>query len=214
MNLNCLLEKYGQLYSEELGIEVETEPFKWFLASILFGARISTTIAKSTYKAYEEAGLTTPRKIASTREWTLIRVHGRGGYVRYDGITAEYVKGVAQKMLREYQGEMRKLEELSNDHEELEQRLKEFRGVGPVTVRIFLRELRGVWSNADPKPTEIEVTAARELGIIESEDNVLEKFKGFWAKNKVEDFDFRSFEAALVRVGLKLRRGRDLEEIL
>ena len=48
MNLNELLKNYGELYSKELGIDVKKEPFKWFLASILFGARISTGIAKKT----------------------------------------------------------------------------------------------------------------------------------------------------------------------
>jgi hypothetical protein len=43
--------KKSRLYSEELGIDLgkndEGELFKWFLASILFGARISETIAKN-----------------------------------------------------------------------------------------------------------------------------------------------------------------------
>lgn len=64
MDLQQLLEEYGKLFSQELGINANKEPFKWFLASILFGARISTTIAKNIYKAYEEAGLTAPESIA------------------------------------------------------------------------------------------------------------------------------------------------------
>jgi len=47
--------KRGQLYSEELRIELkrnsDNEIFKWFLASILLGARITESIAKNTYKA-------------------------------------------------------------------------------------------------------------------------------------------------------------------
>jgi len=42
-------------YSEELGINLKSRKsekiFKWFLASILYGARISETIAKNTYRA-------------------------------------------------------------------------------------------------------------------------------------------------------------------
>jgi len=52
MKLHKLLERHGKLFSQELGINVKTEPFKWFSASMLFGARISATIAKGTYKAY------------------------------------------------------------------------------------------------------------------------------------------------------------------
>ena len=42
------------LYAEDLGID-QKEPsgrFKWFLASILFGARISEKIASNTYKSF------------------------------------------------------------------------------------------------------------------------------------------------------------------
>lgn len=213
INLHQLLKEYGKLFSEELGINPKNEPFKWFLASILFGARISTTIAKNTYKAYEGAGLTTPEKIAQIDWLQLIEVHGRGGYVRYDGITAEYMHGIAEKLVRDYNGDTEKLDELSKNSEELEQRLFEFRGIGPVTAKIFLRELRGIWKNADPEPTPIEIMASKALGIIETKENVLEKLKTFWTKNKIEGYDFRNFEAALVRIGLKLRRGKKLEEI-
>ena len=40
-----------------------------------------------------------------------------------------------------------------------------FRGVGPVAVSIFLRELRGIWPKARPKPSRIAVEVGRRLGI-------------------------------------------------
>jgi endonuclease III len=206
MNLNELLKNYGKLYSNELGIDVKKEPFKWFLASILFGARISTGIAKKTYRAYEQAGLTSPRKLASIDEMTLIKIHGRGGYARYDGITAEYILGVARKLLEDHDGEIRKLDEVSRDPRDLERRLQEFRGVGPVTAKIFLRELRGIWRNADPEPTAVELSAAKNLGILQSNGDALKRLREFWGENAVEGYSFRHFEAALVRLGLKLRR--------
>lgn len=214
MKLHKLLEGYGKLFSQELGIDVKKEPFSWFLASMLFGARISTTIAKKTYRAYDEAGLTTPEKIAGSDLITLIRLHGRGGYARYDGITADYVMGVAKKLLKDYEGDIKKLDETSKSPEELEQRLQEFRGVGSVTAKIFLREMRGIWKNADPELTDIEIRAAKELGIIQSEENALEELKQFWDKNKIRGYDLRNLEAALVRIGLKLRRGKKLAELL
>jgi len=209
MNVHELLELHGELFSQELGIDVNKGPFKWFLASILFGARISTTIAKRTYKAYDEAGLTSAQKIAAGNRETLINLHGRGGYVRYDGITADYIMGVSKKLLENYGGDIEKLDEISRNPEDLERRLQEFRGVGPVTTKIFLRELRGLWKNADPEPTSIEIISAKKLGIMESDENALEKLKEFWHKNSVEGYDFRNFEAALVRLGLKLRREKN-----
>jgi hypothetical protein len=206
MNLYELLEHYGELYSEELGIDVRKEPFKWLLASILFGGRISTSIAKKTYNAYKAEGLTSPEKIAASDGVTLIEIHGRGGYARYDGITAEYVIGVAKKFLEDYDGEIEKLDKISENPGDLERRLQEFRGVGPVTAKIFLRELRGVWKNADPQPTSIEILAAKNLGIIDSEEDALERLKDFWGRNAIKGYEFRNFEAALVRLGIELRR--------
>jgi hypothetical protein len=59
--------KESLLYSEELGINLETladsELFKWFLASLLLGARISGAIAEKTYRAFEKHNLLTPRTI-------------------------------------------------------------------------------------------------------------------------------------------------------
>ena len=56
------------LYSEELEIDLKSkkdkEYFKWFLAGILFGARISETIAKNTYKTLEKYTILTPQKMS------------------------------------------------------------------------------------------------------------------------------------------------------
>jgi hypothetical protein len=56
----------SQLYSEELEIRLgknDKECFKWFLASIVFGARISEIIAKETHRAFVRHGLLTPQEI-------------------------------------------------------------------------------------------------------------------------------------------------------
>jgi hypothetical protein len=39
------------------------------------------------------------------------------------------------------------------------------KGIGPTTVSIFLREMRGVWSKADPEPSPLVKLAMSELGI-------------------------------------------------
>lgn len=52
-------------YSQDLGIDL-TKPsgrFKWFLASILFGARISEKIAMKTYMTFDKYGIVTLKKI-------------------------------------------------------------------------------------------------------------------------------------------------------
>lgn len=62
--IDALLDTFP-FYSEDLGIDLKEPPgrFKWFLASILVGARISEKIASKTYKQFEEYGLDSPEKI-------------------------------------------------------------------------------------------------------------------------------------------------------
>ncbi len=214
MQLNELLKRYGMLYSKELGIDIKKDPFKWFLASILFGARISATIAKNTYKIYEHEELTTVEKIVSSDPMVLIRIHGKGGYGHYDGVTARYIKGIANKLLIDYDGKITELDEKSKSPEELETKLLEFKGIGPVRAQIFLRELRGVWKNADPQLTATEISAAKHLKIIKSDFEALERLKKFWQKNAIEGFDFRNFETSLVRYGLELRRKKRFKKAI
>ena len=52
-------------YSEELGLDLKKadDRFKWFLASILFSKRISSEIARRTYKQFEGEGIITLEQI-------------------------------------------------------------------------------------------------------------------------------------------------------
>ncbi len=212
MDLERLLREFGQLFSSELGIDLSNE-FEWLIASILFGNRISTEIAKRTFFAYRRAGLTTPWRIDQASWQDLVRVHGEGGYVRYDGITATYMKETAAKVIQEYGGDLSRLDRVSRGPRDLERRLMEFKGVGPATARIFLRDLRGRWKNADPEPTDVELVAARVLGIVTHEERALDELKAFWERNKVPGYSLSNLQSALVRLGVRLRRGRRIQDI-
>jgi hypothetical protein len=85
----CALE-HSLLYSEELDIVLakrsDSAYFRWFLASLLFGARISETTAKNTYRSFVAHGLTNPEKILQAGwDFLVYPVMREGGYVRYDG---------------------------------------------------------------------------------------------------------------------------------
>jgi hypothetical protein len=158
------------LYSEELGIDLargrDADIFRWFLASILFGARISETIATNTYHALIDHGLTSPRKILDAGwEFLVNPVMREGGYVRYDGRKSEQLLRVSQMLLDGYQGKMSNIEAAAKDGADLEARIDAFYGVGPVTVNIFLRELRPFWKMANPAPLAAVRKAARKLKI-------------------------------------------------
>ena len=158
------------LYSEEIGISLgsgrESDCFRWFLASLLFGARIGGTIAQNTYRAFIRHGLTTPRKILDAGwEFLVNPIMREGGYVRYDGRKSEQVLRDCRALLDDYDGRVLELHERARDARELEARLLAFYGIGPVTMNIFLRELRPFWRKADPEPLDRVKALAKERGV-------------------------------------------------
>jgi hypothetical protein len=97
-----------------------------------------------------------------------------------------------------YGGSLGMMHESAKDARDVEVRLMELKGVGPVTAGIFLREMRGIWAKADPPLGELAMNAAKGLGIGDP--------KKYWSKNKVRGYDFTSFELALMRLGREARR--------
>jgi endonuclease III len=153
-------------YSVELGLDL-TKPedrFKWFLASVLFAKRISAETAKETYLYFEQEELTSPNAILQAGWERLVEVLDSGGYTRYDFSTAANLLGIA-KTLEEKYGSLERLHAESSSPGDLESRLREFKGVGPVGVNIFLRELRGIWEKAKPKPSPMAVVTAQRIGL-------------------------------------------------
>lgn len=178
-------------YSEELGLDLSAPEgrFKWFLASILFAKRISSEVAKKTFLRFAQEGLTTPEKILEAGWDRLLQVLDSGGYVRYDFSTASNLLNI-MKELKEKYGDLETLHGESTGPRDLERRLLEFKGVGPTGVNIFLRELRGIWTNAKPDLSEMAVRTAQRIGLE----------------------DIEHFEPALVRVNLEYCKKRKCKE--
>jgi hypothetical protein len=214
--LAALIGNLGQRYSSLLGLDLSSgndrEIFKWFLASILFGAPISEDAAMKTFRCFQEHRVLTPKRIVRTGWEGLVRILDEGGYTRYDFKTADKLLQVMQNLLEKYEGSLMLLHDESSNPNNLEKRLKQLgKGIGEVTVSIFLRELRDVWKKADPKPTPLVVLAAKSLGIVKQEadaQTALDQLKSFWTKNRIRGKSFVDFETALVRAGMDLRRKR------
>jgi endonuclease III len=153
-------------YSEELGLDLtkSEDRFKWFLASLFFAKRISAEIAKRTYHRFEAEELTTVDRILAAGWDRLVHVLDSGGYVRYDYSTATNLLRIVEDLKEKYE-DLEGLHRASVNPEDLERRLQEFRGVGPVGVNIFLRELRGIWDRANPPPSSMAVTVAQRIGL-------------------------------------------------
>lgn len=134
-----------QLLPRDLGFEVlprdESSLFKWFLASFLFGNRISQAVAAETWRVIVEVhGRDTPRKLCECSHVQLLRILGEGGYRRYDESTAARLSLLCKTLVDDYGGRILGIAEASDSREDFERRLLAFRGVGPVTLEIFMRE--------------------------------------------------------------------------
>lgn len=129
---------------------------------MLFAKRIPSTVAKNTFRKFSETGLTSPDAIMDAGWDRLVKVLDSGGYVRYDFSTATNLLSVSDSLLKKY-GSLERLHREAESSECLEGMLMEFRGVGPVAVNIFLRELRGIWKKADPEPSPLALRVARRL---------------------------------------------------
>ena len=76
------MRDFGNKFSTDLGIDLEagdeTEVFKWFVASILFGARITEKIAVKTYRTFEREGILSPKAVVETGWDGLVRLLDSG----------------------------------------------------------------------------------------------------------------------------------------
>lgn len=159
------LLKLFPLYSTDLGIDLSTPSgrFRWFVASILFGARIGEQIAANTYRCFEVAGIDAPDKIIGAGWDRLVEILDAGGYVRYDFSTATKLLEIMTALRQNY-GSLENLYHQASGGKDLEKRLREFKGIGPATAQIFLRELRGLWQ-VQPEVAGIARTSAANLDV-------------------------------------------------
>lgn len=207
-----LVKAIGGAFSIELAIDLgsgtDAEIFRWFLAALFFGARITSAIAIRTYREFVKEGLTEPRKIVR-RGWDgLVKVLDRGGYVRYDFRTATKLLDVCNALIARYDGSLNRLHGEARDSRDLEERLKALgKGVGDVTAGIFLREMRGIWQKAEPAPSARAVAAARTLGFIPAtradREDALGILRRVWTAAGGKPKRFPDFETALVRSTLR-----------
>jgi hypothetical protein len=169
MDVRELVRGYGEPYSRMLGIDLRKgDPayVKWLLASILYAKPIREESATKTYRAFESRGLASARSIVDAGWDRLVAVLDEGGYTRYDFSTADRLLDIFGRLLREYGGSLQRLYEESGNNDDLERRIMGLgKGIGPVTVSVFLRDMQQVWPKAKPRPTSRILTAARSLGI-------------------------------------------------
>jgi endonuclease III len=203
-----VLHLLGGKFSSELGLNLALGPHerqKWFLAALLYGARISGHIAARTFHVFLDRGVWSPQQILAQGWDNLVALLDAGGYARYDFKTATKLLKVMETLKTEYGGDLELLAGTASDYEDLEGRLRSLApGVGHTTVNIFLRELRGIWPLATPPLSSLAQLAGEHLQILEpglSPETALAKLTAVWEAHPVPGFDLADLEAALVRLG-------------
>ncbi len=169
MDVIKLVEDCGEPYSKMLGIDLnggDPAYVMWLLASILYAKPIREESATKTFMEFKAAGLVDARTIVSAGWDRLVEVLDKGGYTRYDFSTADRLLEIFGNLLKNYRGSLQRLYDLSGGGKDIERRIMGLgKGIGPVTISIYLRDMQLVWPGAKPMPTARIKKAAESLGI-------------------------------------------------
>lgn len=118
----------------------DDDMFRWFLLCYLFGKPIRSETAVSTWKLFIEKKIDTPWAIHDLSERKLTLLLRKGGYARYEHVTARGLHICMDQLIRGYEGSLWLMLESSLDEDEFSKRLQKLYGVGPKTAEIFTRE--------------------------------------------------------------------------
>jgi len=203
-----LVAKYGRPYSRALGIDLKSrrnrEVVKWFLAATLYSKPIRESSATRTFRCFDRHGVTTASRIVDAGWDRLVSILDEGGYTRYDFSTADKLLEVFGNLQKQYGGNLNRLYEASRDEEEVEANLKRLgKGIGDITVSIFLRDMRCIWRRVEPRPTPLVTMAMKSLGIKDLKQCAREK-----------RIDLVRLETALLRYSKNFLKKRKTMKIL
>jgi hypothetical protein len=176
----------------------DAEIERWFLAATLFGTRISARVAERTFRELSAAGLARIRQAGRVPAAELVSLLDAGGYARYDFRTAARLVQLSEVVCDRFGGQVASISDKRPSYPELHAVLDALPGWGEVTVRLFLRELRGVWPGAQPPLDERAAAAARHLGLLPS-GAVLSDLNDL---GNAACLDLRDLESGLVRLAL------------
>lgn len=194
----ALLERHGQTFTQELGIEVaENTPaplFQTLCLSLLFSAPIQASVAVDAMRALLDAGWTTADHMARASWQARVRVLNDSGYARFDEKTSTLLAETSNMLIERYGGDLRRLRRRAERKPAEERRLlKEFDGLGDVGVDIFFRDVQAAWPELHPFADSKALDGARRIDLAKSADELCEL---------VDQREFPRLVTALVRMEL------------
>jgi endonuclease III len=118
----------------------DTDMFRWFLLTYLFGKPIQSNVAVQTWRLLVADRLDTPWAITEANSRHLVRLLYEGKYTRYAESTARGLQTCMNQLIRDYEGSLMLMYEYSENEDEFSKRLQKLHGVGPKVAEIFMRE--------------------------------------------------------------------------
>ena len=166
----ALLERHGQTYADELGLQLNegtsTALFGLLLFTELSSARIRAANATEATRALLDAGYSSPDKLAGSTWEQRVKVLDEHGYARYAERTAVLLEEVADQVRTRWHSDLRGLRrEADGDAAAAAKLLTEFAGIGPVGADIFLREVQQAWPEFRPYVDRRAADAAERIGL-------------------------------------------------
>jgi endonuclease III len=127
----------------DLGIDTGTDQglFDWLLASLLFGRPVQQQTAATAYRKFKADGWDTPEHFTADDQHPLWHELWEGDYHRMSSVMSEELRDVMRGLTADYGGSVARLVRTAGSRAEVTARLEQFKGVGPKTAEIFLREV-------------------------------------------------------------------------
>ena len=127
----------------DLGIDTSTDQglFDWLLASVLFGRPVPQQAGASAFRKFKADGWDTPGHFVGDDHHQLWDELWEGNYHRMSSVMSEELRDVMRGLIADYGGSVGRLVRTARSREEVSARLQRFKGLGPKTAEIFLREV-------------------------------------------------------------------------
>ncbi len=127
----------------DLGIDTTSDQglFDWFLASLLFGRPVPQNAAASAFHKLKSDGWDRPDHFVAEDNHRLWHELWEGDYHRMGSVMSAELRDVMRALIAGYDGSVARLVRTASTRDEVSQRLQQFKGVGPKTTEIFLREV-------------------------------------------------------------------------